>query len=77
MAAVLMAVLLPWIGNAAYNAKLGPWPGLNWLTLSLGVSGCLLVWVVRREGLLDLLPMAREALLERMTDSVVVLDWDG
>lgn len=77
MATVLVAVILSWIGNAAYNAKLGPWPGLNWLTLSLGVSGSLLVWVVLREGLLDLLPQAREALLEKMADGVVVLDREG
>jgi PAS domain-containing protein len=74
MAAVLVAVVLPWAGNAAYNLKLGPWPGLNWLTLSLGLSGSLLVWVVLREGLLDPLPSAREALLERMTDGVIILD---
>jgi len=77
MSAVLIAVVLPWIGNAAYNAKIGPWPGLNWLTLSLGVSGSLLVWVVLREGLLDLLPRAREALLDKMTDGVLVLDREG
>ena len=77
MAAVLVAVILPWIGNAMYNLKLGPWPGLNWLTLSLGVSGSLLVWVVLRESLLDLLPSAREALLERMTDGVIVLSREG
>ena len=77
MAVVLAAVILPWVGNAMYNLKLGPWPGLNWLTLSIGVSGSLLVWVVLREGLLDLLPSAREALLERMTDGVVVIDRDG
>ena len=77
MIVMLIAVLLPWIGNAAYTLKLGPWPGLNWLTLSLGVSASLLAWVVLREGLLDLLPQAREALLETMTDGVVVLDRSG
>jgi PAS domain-containing protein len=77
MTAVLIAAVLPWIGNAAYNAKIGPWPGLNWLTLSLGISGSLLVWVVLREGLLDLLPRAREALLDKMTDGVLVLDRAG
>ncbi len=74
MIVMVIAVLLPWIGNAAYTLRLGPWPGLNWLTLSLGVSCSLLAWVVLREGLLDLLPQAREALLETMTDGVVVLD---
>ena len=77
MIVMVIAVLLPWIGNAAYTLKVGPWPGLNWLTLSLGVSGSLLAWVVLREGLLDLLPQAREALLETMTDGVVVLDRAG
>jgi PAS domain-containing protein len=77
MAVVLVATLLPWIGNVAYNLKLGPWPGLNWLTLSLGVSGWLLVWVVLREGLLDLLPQARGALIEMMADGVLVIDRAG
>jgi PAS domain-containing protein len=77
MTAVLVAVILPWIGNAAYIAKTGPWPGLDWVALSLGVTGSLLVWVVLREGLLDLLPRAREALLDKMTDGVLVLDRDG
>ena len=77
MEVVVVAVLLPWVGNIAYNLKLGPWPGLNWLTLSLGVSGSLFVWVVLREGLLDTLPWAREALLERLQDGVLVFDRDG
>jgi PAS domain-containing protein len=77
MAGVLVAVILPWIGNAAYNARMGPWPGLNWLTLSLGISGGVLVWVVLREGLLDVLPSARDALLDKMTDGVMVTDREG
>ncbi|MGE0040594.1 MAG: histidine kinase N-terminal 7TM domain-containing protein [Vicinamibacterales bacterium] len=72
--AVVAAIVVAWVGNAAYVFKLGPWPGLNWLTLSLGVSGGLLTWAVVREGLLDLLPRAREALLDTITDGVVVLD---
>lgn len=59
MVAVLVAVVIPWVGNAAYNLKLGPWPGLNWLTLSLSLSGSLFAWAVLREGLLDVLPRAR------------------
>ncbi|MGE3275025.1 MAG: histidine kinase N-terminal 7TM domain-containing protein [Vicinamibacterales bacterium] len=74
LVAVVAAIAVAWIGNAAYVFKLGPWPGLNWLTMSLGVSGGVLTWAVVREGLLDLLPRAREALLETLTDGVVVLD---
>lgn len=74
MLLVVLAVLLPWVGNIAYVFKLGPWPGLNWLSISVGISGIVLAWVTLHGGLLDLLPTAREALIQRMTDGVVVLD---
>jgi len=74
---VVISVLLPWLGNIAYVFKLSPWQGLNWFSISITVSGVLLAWVVVREGLLDLLPRAREALVGLMTDGVVVLDRDG
>jgi PAS domain-containing protein len=74
---VIVVAILPWIGNAAYNTKVGPWPGIDWLPLSLVISGTLLVLLVLREGLLDLLPQAREALLDRMADGVLVLDYEG
>jgi len=77
MLLVLIAISLPWIGNVAYNLKLGPWPGVNWLSISLTVSGILLAWSTLHGGLLDLLPGAREALVECMSDAVMVLDRSG
>jgi len=77
MGTLILVVLLPWIGNFAYNLKLGPWPGFNWLTLSLGASGSLLTWIVLREGLLDILPRAGNALLAMMNDGVMVVDSRG
>lgn len=77
MGLMVVTVALPWIGNILYNFKLGPWPGLNWLMLSLGLSCGLLSWVVLREGLLDILPQARGALLDVMTDAVMVIDPAG
>jgi PAS domain-containing protein len=74
---VAAAVLLPWIGNIAYNFKLGPWPGVNWFSVSLTASGILLAWSTLHGGLFDLLPRAREALVECMSDAVVVLDQSG
>ncbi len=74
MLAVVVAMVISWIGNILYIFKLGPWPGLNYLTISLGLSGAVLAWAVVREGLLDLLPQAREALLETIADGVVILD---
>jgi PAS domain-containing protein len=74
MMAVVIAVAISWIGNFLYIFKLGPWPGLNYLTMSLGLSGAVLAWAVVSEGLLDLLPRAREALINTIADGVLILD---
>jgi len=74
MLAVIVAMVISWVGNILYIFKLGPWPGLNYLTISLGLSGAVLAWAVVRGGLLDLLLQAREALLETIADGVVILD---
>ena len=71
---LIVAVMLPWLGNVAYVFKLGWLPGLNWLSISITISGVLLSWTVAKGGLLDLLPRVRETLIDRMTDPVVVLD---
>lgn len=74
MMGVVVAMAISWAGNILYIFKLGPWPGLNYLTISLGLSGAVLAWAVVTEGLLDLLPRAREALLETIADGVTILD---
>lgn len=74
MMAVVVAIAISWVGNFLYIFKLGPWPGLNYLTMSLGLSGAVLAWAVVSEGLLDLLPRAREALIGTIADGVVILD---
>ncbi len=77
LSTVILIAGLPWLGNIAYNFGLGPWPGADWLALSLVISATLLVWMVLREGLLDLLPHAHGALLDTMQDGVLILDHKG
>jgi PAS domain-containing protein len=74
---VAVAIAVPWIGNVVYVFKLGPWPGFNWLAVSVIASGLLFAWLVVREGLFDTLPAAREAIIELMSDGVLVVDDDG
>jgi hypothetical protein len=40
---VVAAIAVPWIGNIAYNFKLGPMVGVNWFSLGLAASGVLLM----------------------------------
>lgn len=73
---VALAVALPWVGNVVYVFKLGPWPGFNWLGVSIIGSGVVFSWLALREGLFDMLP-AREAITELLAEAVVVVDDRG
>ena len=76
MLALVGAIALPWVGNVVYMLKLGPWPGLNWASLSFCVSGTVIAVIVTRLGLFDLVPTARAIVLDSLSDGVVVLDRD-
>ena len=76
-AVVLLVIGVPWTANFIYVLKLGPWPGLDLVAISVGFSGGLLAWLVLRQGLLDLVPQARAAFMQAMTDGVIVLDAGG
>jgi PAS domain-containing protein len=74
LTSVLFAVLLPAAGNIAYIMKLGPVEGIDWFGISILLSGTVLAWATSQRGLLDILPRAREALVERMQDGVILSD---
>ena len=74
MATLLIAALVPLIGNVLYVAKLTPWPHLDLGPVLITISGLLGVWALFRYGFLDIMPVARDALIEGMTDSVIVID---
>ena len=73
-AALLLAVALPWCGNLVYLIGLSPIPGLDLTPLAMTLSGIIGAWVVLRRDLFDLIPIARETLVEKLADGVIVLD---
>lgn len=72
---LLFAASVPWVANALYVAGLSP---LQRDPTPLGflASSLALTWGFFRTRLLDLLPVAREAVIEGMADAVLVLDAD-
>lgn len=71
--AVIAASLLALAGNAYYNLAYPAWtvdPAPLLFTLLTGT----LVWGLFRLGLIDLIPIARGAVFEQLTDAVLVLD---
>jgi diguanylate cyclase (GGDEF)-like protein/PAS domain S-box-containing protein len=73
-AAILLATVPPWIGSILYITDLFPIPGLNIIPMSFVVTGLLLLGTMFRFHLFDLVPVARDTLVERMSDAVLVLD---
>jgi len=74
MISLIVAALLPWIGNILYLAGINPLPGLDLTRIAFSGSGMILVYAMTKLRFLDLLPRARTLLLETMSDGILVVD---
>ena len=71
---IMLGALAPWAGNLVYVTGLSPVPGLDLTPPILVFSGVMFAWNIVRFRLLDLTPVAREAIVENMPDGMLVLD---
>ncbi len=71
---LLIGALAPWVGNALYVSGLSPFPHLDLTPFAFTLSGLVVTWGLFRFRLLDIVPVAREAVIEGMGDGVIVLD---
>jgi PAS domain-containing protein len=71
---IVLASILPWLGNILYVSGRGPFPGEDLTPVAFGLTGVLLTVNMRRFRFLDLVPVARDTIIETMRDGVVVLD---
>jgi PAS domain S-box-containing protein len=74
IALLAVAALVPLLGNIFYISRLSPWPNLDLTPFAFLISGALAVWSLFRYRFLDILPVARDVLIEGMDDAVIVLD---
>ncbi len=76
--AMLAAFLPPWLANALY--LVGPsaaQSGHDYTSVGFAVSGLFLLWAMFRLRLVDLVPVARERVIESMGESLFILDESG
>lgn len=71
---ILTAALLPWIANLCYLIGLRPIPNLDITPFAFQISTFLIFIAIYRFKLLNVLPVAREKVLELMGDGFMVLD---
>ncbi len=74
---LLVGSLFPWLGNLLYNVGLSPLPGAEISPLSFTITGLIFTWALWRWQLFDIVPVARDRVIERMRDGVIVLDAQG
>ncbi|HEX8392400.1 MAG TPA: histidine kinase N-terminal 7TM domain-containing protein [Longimicrobium sp.] len=75
-AAVAVAAAVPWIGNVLHVTETVRFPA-NPMPVLFTLTGAVFFWAIFRLRLLDLVPVARAALVEEMADGVVVVHQDG
>ena len=73
-AVMVLGTAVTWIGNIIYLFGLSPIPEIDTSSLSITLSGLIFAWGLFRLGLLDLVPIAGEKVLESLDDGALVLD---
>jgi PAS domain S-box-containing protein len=73
--ALLIAVLAPWAGNIVFTFGLSPLPHhLDLTPFTFTITGIAFGWSLWRYRLLDIVPVARDFVIESMGDAVIVVD---
>jgi PAS domain S-box-containing protein len=74
---LLIAVLIPWLGNALYVTGLSPIPNLDITPFAFTISVAVFAWGIFNVRLVNLAPVARDLVVEKMPDGMIVLDAQG
>ncbi|MGE5464213.1 MAG: histidine kinase N-terminal 7TM domain-containing protein [Syntrophothermus sp.] len=74
---LLIAVLAPWVGNIFYISGLSPIPYLDFTPFAFTISIVVFTWGIFKFKLVNLAPVARDLVIERMRDGMIVLDTQG
>lgn len=71
---ILIGVLIPLIANIVYISGFSNFPGLDVTRVAFSLTGVLFVISIFYWKFLDLVPIARNLLIEKMSDGIVVID---
>jgi len=74
---LLIAVLTPWFGNVLYVLGLSPISNLDITPFAFTISVVVFAWGILSFKLVNLAPLARDLVVEKMPDGMIVLDSQG
>jgi diguanylate cyclase (GGDEF)-like protein/PAS domain S-box-containing protein len=71
---VLLAAVIPWVGNITYLLGYTPVPDLDITPFTFSITGIFLILAIYRFQLFVLVPIARGLVVDTMRDAVLVID---
>jgi len=71
---VIIGTFFPWVGSLFYAFNLIPLGGLDITPIFFACTGLVLAWGMVRYQLFDLVPVARDLLIESIQEGILVLD---
>jgi PAS domain S-box-containing protein len=76
-AVLLVGALVPWLSNLLYLSRATPWPNLDLTPLAFTLSGLIVAYGLFRYRLLQIVPVARRAVVDGMPAAMLILDAKG
>jgi diguanylate cyclase (GGDEF)-like protein/PAS domain S-box-containing protein len=73
---LLASLLFPFLGGLIYGLNIGPFAGYEITPVLFLISGILIAIAILKLRLFNLVPIARETLVENLSDGILVLDPD-
>jgi PAS domain S-box-containing protein len=74
---LLVGVSTPWLANILYLIGADPLPGLDLTPFAFAISSVAFAYSMLRYRLMDIVPVARERVIEGMGDAMIVLNEKG
>lgn len=74
---LVIATIIPLIGNLMYVTGLNPLPGIDWTPILFVFTGLVVTFGVIKYRMFDLVPFARNKLVDNMEDGVLVVNAEG
>lgn len=71
---LLVAATAPWLCNVLFLVGAHPFPNLDLTPFAFSISGLAIMWGIIRYRLLDVVPIARDFVIQNMNDGIVVMD---
>jgi diguanylate cyclase (GGDEF)-like protein/PAS domain S-box-containing protein len=74
---IMLAALFPVAGNILYLSEINPFPKVDLTSISFAVTGLIIIRTLFYHNFLNIIPIGREVIFDRIADGVLVVNLEG